>query len=108
MLVFDIEKDLNLIENNDRINYSITILFNYNYIALLPDEKILICWDSGVKFVIFHHLELFDLLIIFIILIHKYNSKLNVELENIKKRVQKDIKVISMLKENFKGGDDFA
>ena len=60
------------------------------------------------KFVIFHHLKLFDLLVIFIILIHKYNSKLNVELENIKKRVQKDIKVISMLKENFKGGDDFA
>ncbi len=60
------------------------------------------------KFFIFHHLELFDLLVIFIILIHKYNSKLNVELENIKKRVQKDIKMISMLKENFKGGDDFA
>ena len=60
------------------------------------------------KFTIFHHLELFDLLVIFIILIHKYNSKLNVELENIKKRVQKDIKVISMLKENFKGGDEFA
>ncbi len=39
VLVFDIEKDLNLIENNDRINYSITVLFNYNYIALLPDEK---------------------------------------------------------------------
>lgn len=62
----------------------------------------------AVKFTIFHHLELFDLLVIFIILIHKYNSKLNVELENIKKRVQKDIKVISMLKENFKGGDEFA
>ena len=60
------------------------------------------------KFVIFHHLKLFDLLVIFIILIHKYNSKLNVELENIKKRVQKDIKVISMLKENFKGSDGFA